>query len=256
MTSVHPDSDRDVELAATAVELQGVTKSYATPAGRVDALLDIDLTVNRGEFVEVRGHSGAGKSTLLALVGGLATPTAGTVRALGMPLSDWNAAQRSAFRARHVGFVFQLFHLLPYLNVRDNVLVASPGKVDGATRDRADALLEELGLAERRTHRPSQLSAGERQRVALARALLNDPELLLADEPTGNLDAENAEIVNARLNIFHRDGGTIILVTHDDRAQAEQRRIIRLDHGRVVSPVVAEDGRQPSSDEAFGRIGE
>ncbi len=214
-----------------------VTKSFPSAAGQVDALADVSFSVSAGEFVEIRGHSGAGKSTLLALIGGLATPSAGDVLVEGEAINRWSAAQRAELRRGRIGFVFQLFHLLPYLNVLENVLLAASA-VDGAVRDRAQGLLEELGLSERLTHRPAQLSAGERQRVALARALLNEPSLLLADEPTGNLDAENAAIVMERLERFRSEGNTILLVTHDDRGAVAGRRVLRLEHGRL-----SEDGK-------------
>ncbi len=233
MTVVSQSTAGDIPSATRAVTLRGVVKSFRSARGTIDALSDVELSVNRGEFVEVRGHSGAGKSTLLALVGGLAQPSRGEVFVFGEPIHQWSAARRAAFRRDHVGFVFQLFHLLPYLNVCENVLLAATA-VTPASRQRALALLEELGLSDRLTHRPAQLSAGERQRVALARALLNDPRLLLADEPTGNLDAENAAIVMGRLERFQAEGGTVLLVTHDDRAAQAGRRVIRLVKGRVV----------------------
>ncbi len=226
-----PDSS-EARVAASAVTLRGVGKMYPSSKGRVDALHGIDLEIARGEFVEVRGPSGAGKSTLLALIGGLAKPTRGEVLVLGQPLDRLSASQRATFRREHVGFVFQLFHLLPYLNVCDNVLLAAARRTAEA-KERAETLLRDLGLADRMTHRPGQLSAGERQRVALARALFHDPELLLADEPTGNLDAENATVVMEHLERFQQAGGTVILVTHDDRAARAGRRVIRLVAGRL-----------------------
>ena len=218
-----------------AVQLHKVTKSFETSMGKVTALHEIDLEIRRGEFVEIRGHSGSGKSTLLALLGGLATPTDGSVDVFGESVSDMSAAGRADFRSRSIGFVFQLFHLLPYLNVKDNVLLAASDVADSRDQSRADSLLKELGLADRMTHRPGQLSAGERQRVALARALFNEPKLLLADEPTGNLDAENATIVMQRMIRFQASGGTVVLVTHDTRSESTGRRLIHLDHGKIQS---------------------
>ena len=216
-----------------AVELAEVSKAYRTRDQEVLALREMSLAIDAGSFVEIRGASGSGKSTLLALVSGLATPTSGTVSVGGEPISTWPVARRAAFRAEHVGFVFQMFHLLPYLSVLDNVLLAAPGQVDQAVRERAEGLLEELGLQDRLRHRPAQLSAGERQRVALSRALLNHPSLLLADEPTGNLDDDNARLVVDHLVAFHARGGTVLLATHDHRISAAERAI-HLEHGRIT----------------------
>lgn len=221
------------------IQFDGVSKTYRTAAGDVRALDNLTLSVERGEFVAVRGPSGCGKSTLLALVGGLALPTSGTLLVDGQDLSRMSPAQRAAFRAKSVGFVFQMFHLLPYLNIVDNVLVAAPPGDGGALRARAVELLDRFGLKQRRTHVPAQLSAGERQRVAMARALLNSPSILLADEPTGNLDAESAAAVLELLTDFHHTGGTILLVTHEEQAAAAAQRTILLRHGRLASEVAA-----------------
>ncbi len=181
----------------------------------------------------MRGPSGCGKSTLLALIGGLARPTSGKVVVDGLNVATMSAAERAAFRAANVGFVFQLFHLLPYLDILQNVMLASSPENRRQAQDRALELLSRFGLQGRLHHRPAQLSAGERQRVAMARALLNAPTLLLADEPTGNLDPENAENVLQILADFHTEGGTIVLVTHDERAAAKAQRTIQLRAGRL-----------------------
>jgi len=214
------------------IQLAHVTKEYASPQQTVAALKDVSLTIERGEFVAVRGHSGCGKSTMLSLVGGLAIPSSGEVVVDGEPISALSPGLRAAFRASKIGFVFQMFHLLPYLTVRDNVLVATPGPDDAS--ENADKLLERFGLTNRSEHLPGQLSTGERQRVAMARALLNEPAVLLADEPTGNLDKENAGEVLSRLKDFHSDGGTILLVTHDEFAASFAQRTILLDDGQLV----------------------
>jgi ABC-type lipoprotein export system ATPase subunit len=150
-----------------------------------------------------------------------------------------SSSERARFREENIGFVFQMFHLLPYLNVLDNVLVAAPARARAASRDYAKRLLNGFGMGSRITHRPSQLSVGERQRVAMARALLNRPKLLLADEPTGNLDERSAEAMLDFLGGFHQDGGTIVLATHDDRAAARAGRVIELSSGKLVAPVEA-----------------
>ena len=218
------------------IRLENVTKIYRTSNTDVAALRDISCRIDEGEFVAVRGPSGCGKSTLLALIGGLDTPTSGQLEFAGQNLSSLSPAHRARLRAESIGFVFQLFHLLPYASVLDNVLVAANGPARAETHDRALKLLADFGLSERLKHRPSQLSIGERQRVAMARALLNQPRLILADEPTGNLDPENAGAVLDILSQFHRDGGTVLLVTHDAAATAYAGRTIRLRDGQLEEP--------------------
>ena len=215
------------------IQLTNVSKVYRTRAGEVRALDDVTLEVPAGQFVAVRGHSGSGKSTLLALVGGLAVPSAGDVRVADRLVSGMSSAERAGFRAEKLGFVFQMFHLLPYVNVLDNVLVGSTLEDRQAARERARELLRQFGLEARLTHRPSQLSAGERQRVAMARALLNEPPLLLADEPTGNLDPESAATLLDHVERFHGAGGTVLLVTHDERAASRAERVVSMTSGRL-----------------------
>lgn len=213
------------------IEVLNASKVFATPQGDVRALDDVTLRIEEAQFVAICGPSGCGKSTLLSLVGGLASPTSGTVTVAGQPISQWSPARRAAFRADNVGFVFQLFHLLPYLNVLDNVLLAAASRRNGA-RERATELLVRFGLEDRLSHRPGELSVGQRQRVAMARAMLNAPRLLLADEPTGNLDAENAAALLDLLREYHAGGGTILLVTHEERAAQRAQRRLRMDRGR------------------------
>jgi ABC-type lipoprotein export system ATPase subunit len=215
------------------IQLQQVSKAYTTSRGTVRALDGISLDVASGEFLAVRGASGSGKSTLLAVVGGLAQPTAGRVTVRGCELTQMSPSQRSQFRAEHIGFVFQMFHLLPYLNVVDNVLLAARSMTP-EHKAYALELLDRFGLTERRWHRPAQLSAGERQRVAMARAMLNRPALLLADEPTGNLDDRNAGAVLDLLDQYHTDGGTVVLVTHHADAAARAQRTVTLEAGRFA----------------------
>jgi len=216
------------------IGLENVTKCYSTIDGEVRALDGVSLDVAVGEFVAVRGPSGCGKSTLLNLIGGLALPTAGRVVVDGRDISSLSAADRAHFRAAKVGFVFQMFHLLPYLNVGQNVLVArNTDLAAGDAEDRAKRLLDRFGLSARLTHRPGQLSAGERQRVAMARALVNEPSLLLADEPTGNLDPENGAEILRCLGELAAEGLTILMVTHEESAAACAGRTIRLRHGKL-----------------------
>jgi ABC-type lipoprotein export system ATPase subunit len=210
---------------------QHVSKVYETPQGPVTALADVSLDVAPGEFVAVRGPSGCGKSTLLMLAGGIASPTCGHVIVDGLNLGTLSSQQRARFRAEAVGFVFQMFHLLPYLSVLDNVLVAA---TRARARLKAGELLERFQLGHRLQHRPAQLSVGERQRVAIARALLNEPRLVLADEPTGNLDPANAAGVLEILSDFHRGGGTVLLVTHDESAASQAERVVTLLEGRIT----------------------
>lgn len=215
------------------IQFENVFKVYRTRHGDVRALNGLSLTVDEGQYVAVCGPSGCGKSTLLSLTGGLALPTDGSVTANGFEVSGGSSAERAKFRCTNVGYVFQMFHLLPFLNVFDNVLVAADA-ADSGTKERASGMLERLGLTDRLHHRPAQLSAGERQRVALARALLNRPKILLADEPTGNLDPMNAEAVLDQITQFHQDGGTVLLVTHEEQATARAETTIFLEKGRLA----------------------
>ena len=217
------------------IALEDVHKVYQTAQGEVRALDGISLNIGAGEFVAVRGPSGCGKSTLLSMVGGLALPTSGSVIVAGAEISAQSPSQRAKFRGDNVGFVFQMFHLLPYLTVIDNVLVAAKNGAADKSRAAAEALLERFGLGPRLLHHPAELSAGERQRAAMARALLNQPKLLLADEPTGNLDPKNAEAVLDLIGEFHQEGGTVLLVTHDDKAAAKAQRTIMLESGQLAA---------------------
>jgi len=212
------------------LSLDTISKTYRNGARSVPVLCDLSLTVARGEFVSVLGPSGCGKTTILLTAGGLLTPDAGSVTIDGADPYTLAPEDRAAFRAEHVGFVFQQFHLVPYLSVLDNVMTAglASGDTSAAMRDRAKSLIAKFGLSERSHHCPAELSVGERQRVALARALLNSPSLLLADEPTGNLDDDNAHIVLDTLRQFAHDGGAVLLVTHDQRTADLADNEIRL----------------------------
>jgi putative ABC transport system ATP-binding protein len=228
------------------IRLENVSKIYQAAGGEVRALDDVSLQIDAGEFVAVRGPSGCGKSTLLTLVGGLGRPTSGRIIVAGEDLAEMTAAQQAEFRAKSIGFVFQMFHLLPYLNVLDNVVVGAAGEDRAASDSEARELLDRFGLNDRLRHLPPQLSAGERQRVAMARAMLNRPQLILADEPTGNLDPESAAIVLDLLTDFQQQGGTILLVTHEEQAAARAGRTILLRQGQLESEPV---GSSMSNDE-------
>jgi len=225
------------------IRLDGVSKVYQTSEGPVRALDHVDLEIDAGEFVAVRGPSGCGKSTLLAIVGGLHSPTSGKVVVDGEEISAKNSAARAAFRAEKVGFVFQMFHLLPYLTVTDNVMLSARPGQESAARRRAVELLERFQLGHRLSHHPGQLSTGERQRVAMARAMMNDPSLILADEPTGNLDPENATAVLDHLAEFQRQGGTVLLVTHEEVAAGYAGRTVALRDGLVAAEPTAVEGK-------------
>ena len=286
--------------------LENVSKTYRTRHGEVTALRDVTLRIAQGEFVVLRGPSGSGKTTLLMMLAGMLRPTAGAVLADGKDLYAMSARARAQFRAANVGFVFQMFHLLPYLNARDNILFAagaaknaaapriaepapdattstaaaspnsaatssaatsaavtstgaasansaapsssaatstagaspnpaapSSSAVTSATSE-ADRLIRELGLTGREHHTPAQLSAGEKQRTAIARALINRPRVLLADEPTGNLDPENARAVYEYFAQFHRAGGTVVVATHGGDAEPHAQRLIQMNQGRLL----------------------
>lgn len=217
------------------IRLENVSKIYRGKMGEVHALHEVSFGAERGEFVVVRGASGSGKSTLLLTIGGLIHPTRGRVLVNGKELYGLSRGDRAGFRAEKIGFVFQMFHLLPYLNVLDNVLLPAITGMKQGKRNKARDLLERLQMSDRALHKPAQLSTGERQRVAIARALLNQPELILADEPTGNLDPENAARVLGYLCDFHKEGGTVLLVTHEERAQEYAQRIVFLDAGRLLA---------------------
>ena len=212
-----------------------VTKTFRKNGSEVTSLDRFTAEVAEGEFVAVRGPSGSGKTTLLLTLGGMQRPSDGSVQLAGRDLYALSPAERARLRSSEIGFVFQMFHLVPYLDLLGNVLLACPGKPSAEVRQRAGGLMDELGLADRASHRPGELSAGERQRLAVARALLNRPKLILADEPTGNLDPENAAEVIRHLAEFHRGGGTVVLVTHGAAADAHADRTLHLEQGRLVA---------------------
>ncbi|MBN1419493.1 MAG: ABC transporter ATP-binding protein [Planctomycetes bacterium] len=213
------------------LELTDVRKSYARPEGRVDALGGVSLSAASGEFIAVTGPSGCGKTTLLLTAGGLLAPDAGRVLLDGEDLYSLSAERRARIRAERIGFVFQQFHLIPYLSVLENVLVPSLGVPCRDAPARARTLIERFGLAPRAHHVPAELSTGERQRTALARALFNRPKLVLADEPTGNLDQANAEVVLQALAEFAGEGGTVLLVTHGGDAARYASRGVAMKGG-------------------------
>ena len=216
------------------LEAKGVTKSYDD--GRIQALRGVDVQIKAGEFVAISGPSGSGKSTLLHLLGGLDLPTGGEIRFKGTSLA--NSFDLDQFRSRRIGFVFQSFHLLPTLRALENVQIPMfEGKLGiHQRRDKAEALLREMGLEHRLHQYPNQLSAGERQRVAIARSLANDPEILLADEPTGNLDSENSVKIMVILERIQKQRNmALIIVTHEEEIARSALRNIHIRDGRISS---------------------
>ena len=216
------------------VEFKNVTKIYDGPEGKVAALDRVSLSVQPGEFLAVCGPSGCGKTTLLLTAGGLLRPSDGQMSLDGKDPYVLSPEMRSRLRARMIGFVFQQFHLIPYLTVRQNILAPSLAFPTKEADQRAQELVSRFGLDDRVGHVPSELSTGERQRTALARALLNEPKVIMADEPTGNLDEDNAQTVFGYLSQYVGDGGCVLLVTHDDRTVAHATRTLKMSRGQLV----------------------
>ncbi|HEQ3516284.1 TPA: ABC transporter ATP-binding protein [Vibrio cholerae] len=222
---------------APLVELQQICKHYTSGQNVVKALDGIDLTIRHGEFLAILGPSGSGKSTLMNVLGCLDKPTAGRYQLDGHPVDSLSTQQLAAIRNQKIGFVFQSFNLLEYASALDNValpLVYAGVKAKDRRR-RATELLTRVGLADRLDHKPNQLSGGQKQRVAIARALINQPQILLADEPTGALDSKSGAEIEALFNELHREGRTIIVVTHDNELAKRTKRIVTIRDGQVVS---------------------
>lgn len=219
------------------LEASGVSRYFVD--GQVTALSDLDLRIESGEYLALMGKSGSGKSTLLNLLGGLDEPTAGTIRYRGRPLSEFG--DPASFRSAELGFVFQSFHLISVLTAEQNVQMPMfEGSLRAKERrERARELLERVGLSHRADHLPRRLSVGERQRVAIARALANRPSLLLADEPTGNLDSATAEAIFGLFDSLHAEGITLVLVTHDPLLAKRAQRTVTLHDGRLISDTAA-----------------
>jgi putative ABC transport system ATP-binding protein len=222
-------------MTTVVLAAEGLGKQVSSPEGTLAILADVSLSIRRGESVAIIGASGAGKSTLLALLAGLDEPTAGRTSLAGNDLAALDEDGRAAVRARHVGFVFQSFHLLPSLTALENVMLPLELARRSDARQAASAVLGRVGLAGRVGHYPRQLSGGEQQRVAIARAFVTQPDVLFADEPTGNLDAQTGEkIMDLLFGLNRATQTTLVLVTHDASLAARCDRIIRLDAGRVV----------------------
>jgi len=223
------------ERMNTVLAADRVGKQVSSPEGTLAILSEVSLAIARGESVAIMGASGAGKSTLLALLAGLDEPTTGSIQLAGSELTALDEDGRAAVRARHVGFVFQSFHLLPSLTALENVMLPLELAGRGDARKAALEVLGRVGLGERVGHYPRQLSGGEQQRVAIARAFVTEPDVLFADEPTGNLDAATGErIMDLLFGLNAAAGATLVLVTHDQALALRCGRIIRLDAGRIV----------------------
>ncbi|MCI6909175.1 MAG: ABC transporter ATP-binding protein [Clostridiaceae bacterium] len=218
------------------LQLQGISKIYRTSAGEVRALDGVDLTIEKGEFAAVVGRSGSGKSTLMHILGCLDLPSAGRYRFGGTDCTRLGKTGRAALRNREIGFVFQSFNLLPYCTALENVELplAFRGLTPARRRQLAYDALEAVGLADRSAHRPSELSGGQQQRVAVARAIAASPSLLLADEPTGNLDPKSTEQILELLESFHERGKTVVLITHDRSVAERAGRQIVLEQGKLA----------------------
>ena len=215
--------------------LENVVKTYARHGQAVTAFRCSDLSIATGEYVAILGPSGSGKTTLLSLLGGMLSPTEGRVWIEGRSLYDLSVAQRAQLRRESLGFVFQTFNLVPYLTALENVQIplCLAGLPAGQQSERAEAALSRFGLAERLRHKPCELSVGQQQRVALARTLVSNPRVILADEPTGNLDPESRELVLNSLGECREEGRTVIMVTHDPVAAARAGRVLQLNQGRL-----------------------
>lgn len=219
------------------ISLKNIQKVYRTASIETVALEQVNISIAQGEFVSIMGPSGCGKSTLLNITGLLDDPTEGTITIAGEETSLFNDRKKAAFRNRHIGFVFQNFHLINELNVLDNVelpMLYTPGITGAERRRRATAVLERVGLSHRMKHFPAELSGGQSQRVAIARAVAGNPTIILADEPTGNLDSHNGEEVMQVLFDLHKQGTTIVMVTHDEKLARLTGRILRFFDGRQV----------------------
>jgi putative ABC transport system ATP-binding protein len=219
------------------LQMDQVTKKYRHRGQFVTALDNASVTIGQGDFVSVVGPSGCGKSTLLLMLGGMLSPSSGKVLLDGQSIYDLSSNQRAALRTRNVGFVFQTFNLVGYLSALENVQIPLylAGVDEESQRARATELLERVGLGDRLDHKPCELSIGQQQRVALARMLANDPAVILADEPTGNLDPDTSRQVIGYFEEFNREGKTIVMVTHDPRAAERAGRTLRLTNGQIIA---------------------
>jgi putative ABC transport system ATP-binding protein len=225
------------EASEVLLKTEKLTKAYTLGKRNIRALSNLNIEVNRGEFVAIMGPSGSGKTTLLNILGCIDKPTSGQILLDGVDIAGLPESELHKIRRNKIGFVFQTFNLLPYLNARENVELPMEGKIKSKTerKQKASELLAMVGLSGREEHRPQRLSAGEQQRVAIARALANDPAIILADEPTGNLDGKNKrEIVGLLANLNIKQGTTIVMVTHDSQVASHTGRLFLLNDGKIT----------------------
>lgn len=248
----YPIADVNPETGAVIVALQGAALSYPSLEGDVRVLKGIDIALRQGEIVSVVGPSGSGKSSLIALIAGLETATGGVVDVLGRDLAKASEAERTQLRRREIGVVFQSFHLIPAMTALQNASLPLMLAGDKAANDKAKQILERVGLGHRLSHRPAALSGGEQQRVAIARAFASQPKLILADEPTGNLDQETGESVFETMVSLVRDtGASMVIVTHDREFAQKCDRIITIDAGRIKQDTADTRSAKKSSDQAL-----
>lgn len=219
------------------IEVKGLTKIFNSGSKRVNALENVDLKIQKGDFALIKGPSGCGKSTLLFTLGGLLNPSSGAVRISDVDLYALTEKKRLQFRSKAIGFVFQSYYLIPYLTVMENIMILN--KVQGlkVTKEEVIQLAEQLNFDHRINHKPSEMSIGEKQRVSLVRALAIKPQIILADEPIGNLDPENAEVVLKYLEVFHGQGGTVVMVSHGSDADKYATSNIFMDNGGIEERV-------------------
>jgi len=226
-------------MSNNVIEIRGITRDFKLGQETVHVLKGIDLDIKRGDYLAIMGPSGSGKSTLMNLLGCLDTPTSGSYILNGKDVSQMSDDELADIRNTEIGFVFQTFNLLPRTTALENVALPMiyAGKSKTDRKDRASQVLTDVGLADRMDHKPNQLSGGQRQRVAVGRALVNNPSIILADEPTGNLDSKTSVEIMALFDAIHANGNTVILVTHEEDIAAHAKRIIRLRDGMIESDV-------------------
>lgn len=242
------DTQSNKDAAQALISAQRMSKRFNTPRGEVTVLRNIDISVKKGQYIAIVGKSGSGKTTLLNMLAAIDKPTTGTITVDGTELRGLSERQAAIWRGRHIGIVFQFYQLLPGLTVLENIMLPMDfcASFKGERKDRAMALLESVGLAAHADKVPTRLSGGEQQRVAIARALANDPPIILADEPTGNLDSETSASINELFNTLSSGGKTVLVVTHGDLGNIPYTRVVEISDGRIKDDTVrAKKGGEP-----------